>query len=139
MSKVEMRSEVSFDVDFSYEGKVAWSMDTPAGQKPSDNNIQDNFDLCRELISDGQYELLPAHTPRDLEVGFELLGEDATPEQVAEQEADMQKARDEGKVPYHYEVCYVRFVEKTDEKNPNRKRATRGRGRTKSKANVIPG
>jgi len=136
-TKTELRCEVALKPTFAFEDKVAWGMDTPKGQRPSDNNIQDNFDACRDMIRDGEYVNLPAHIPHDQEVGFELLDESATPEQIAEQEAAIKAVSDEGKVPFHYEVCYIRYIEKTAEKNPNRKRASRGRGRGKSSAGGI--
>jgi hypothetical protein len=137
MNKLALRNEVSLDPTFSFEGKVAWGMDTPKGQPVRDNNIQDNFDYARELIEDGEYVNLPAHLATGAEqVGFLLLDDSATPEAIAEQEAQIQAAKDEGKVPFHYEVAYVRYVEYTQEKNPNRKRASRGRGARKTKAAI---
>ena len=135
--KKSLRNEVSLKPTFDYVDKIAWGMDTPKGQSVRDNNIQDNFDLTRELEADGEYVVLPAFVAKENEVGFLLPSEDATDDQIAEQKAAMKACTAEGKVPFHYEVCYVRYVVKPDEKNPNRARASRGRrGASRKGSNI---
>lgn len=134
----QLRNEVSMDPSFDRVARVAWAMDAAKGQRPSDNAIQENFDQTRELIEDGEYVVLPPHIAHDDEVGFPLLGEDASDDDVAAQEAEIKQVIEEGKTPFHYETCYVRYVIKASEKNPNRPRLSRGRGRA-NRSNVVPG
>ena len=131
-----LRNEVSMSPTFDLIDKVAWAMDTPVGKQASDYNIQNNFDDTRELITDGQYIPLEPFTRHEDEVGFELLSDDATPEEVAAQAKAIAEVKAAGKVPFHYETCYVRYVAKAEGKNPDRKRSNRGRGRASATPNI---
>ena len=135
-TKQPLRCEVSLAPSFDLVDKVAWAMDTPVGGKVSDYNIQNNFDECREMIADSVYSPLPAHTNHDLEQGFEVLPTTATPEEVSAQKEAIAAVEAEGKTPFHYEVCYIRYVCKAEGDNPNRKRSSRGRGRASAKSNI---
>jgi len=123
-----LRIEVSYFPTFDYEGKVAWAMQmNDAKTKGYDAAIQANISQTQAMIATGEYAVTPAHSQTENEVGFELLSPTATPEEVATQAAEMQKARDAGKTPFTYECVFLRTVEVASTPNPNRVRPIRGR------------
>ena len=128
MNKTPLRLEVSYYPTFDYGGKVAWAMQMDdAKAKGYDATIQDNIKNTQAMINTGEYAVTPAHSQTENEVGFELLAPTATPEEVATQAAEMQKARDAGKTPFTYECVFLRTVEVAVTDNPNRVRPVRGR------------